>query len=133
MANIFSAHAQTNNLTWPFVTLPLVQSYGENTLKQAGTEIWNLFMRVDHQVRDPYINYTTDNHEAWVTESHMLKYGNLDRFNPEFFHPYVTNSLNGSGFVPDVDRDYYYCAWQAVSTNIKHSFRVHCDLTRAHL
>ena len=114
-ANIASAYAQTNNKTWPFVTIPLFQSYGEHTLTQSGTELFNMFMRVEHKNREPYVNYTTANHEAWVKEGHMARYGNLDRLNEVGFHPYISNSLNGTGFLPDVDRDYYFCAWHMVS------------------
>ena len=109
-----SAHAQTNNQTWPFVTLPLFQSYGEHTLTQSGTELFNVFMRVEHDERDDYVDYTTLNHQSWVKEGHMLRYGNLDRLNPVGFHEYISNSLNGTGFWPDMERDYYFCAWHMV-------------------
>jgi hypothetical protein len=116
-ANSISAYAQTNNKTWPLVTLPFFQSYGEHTLIQSGTEIFNVFMRVEHEERETYTDYTGDNHEAWVKEGHMLRYGNLDLLNPVGYHPYISNSLNGTGFWPDIDRDYYFCAWHMVRRN----------------
>ena len=71
-------HTQTYNKMWPFVTMLGFESYGSDTLLQAGTELLNIFVQVENEDCKAYINFTTANHKAWVKESHMLQSRILD-------------------------------------------------------
>eukprot|EP00977_Amphora_coffeiformis_P013348 scaffold3471_cov175-Amphora_coffeaeformis.AAC.22 len=115
LSHHITIYAQNNNKTWPFVTVPDIEVTGSDTLLQAGTELFNVFVKVENKDRQAWIDYTTANHEEWVKEGHLLRNGNLDRLQQVAFKPFISKSVNGS-FVEDDVRDYYFCAWHMVPT-----------------
>jgi hypothetical protein len=103
-------YAQTSNVSWPFVSLPLCEAYGRQNLIQSGTELFVVFNKVTSEDREEYVNFTIDNHEAMVKEGHMFKTGSLDNLTPQKFHPYMSTG-SPHDFMPDIERDYYFPAW----------------------
>jgi hypothetical protein len=117
LATIVSVYASTNNLTWPFVTVPKFEQYGFNYRKQSHTEVVSTFNLVRFDQKEAYVNYTNENRRQWVEEGHYTQKGSLERlidpFGNKTFHPYISRpNPDGLPFLPDIDRDVYFPSWQ---------------------
>ena len=106
-----SASAKSVNATWPFYTLPYFENYAQNFLTQSGAEVFTVFNVANSSNREAFTQYANDNHETWVKEGHMIKYGSLDNLKEENYHPYI-GKFSAEGFVSDDEgRDHYFSAW----------------------
>lgn len=115
MATIVSTYASTNNLSWPFVTVPNFELYGANYIKQSHAEVVSTFNLVKEADREAYLNYTTSKRQEWVEESHFIQKGSLERLIDPFsnctYHPFITRP-SPEGFLKDIERDHYWPSWQ---------------------
>jgi len=108
LANEVTGYAQTNNISWPFVYLPLWESYAMGYFDHSKGEFVGINNHVTHDQRESFINWTTMHYEEWIQESHMLKYGNLDKLNqdPAEYNQYLAKKAK-DGFPPDDIRTHY--------------------------
>ena len=108
VANEITAYAQTNNQTWPFVVLPLFESFAMGHFEHSAAEYIAVNNLVKHEEREAYEIFANQHGEEWVKESHMIRHGNLDLLdqNQENYNPYITQKTDG-GFIRDIDRDLY--------------------------
>lgn len=114
MSEIISGYAVTNNLTWPFVTVPLFEMYGHTALDQGDIELMLVWNRIFPEDREAYQNWTVQHYQEQVQEGHMMRYGNLDRLNNDtmLFSPSIFQ-FGDRGPEPDVEREeYWYVAIQ---------------------
>lgn len=108
--------ATTENVSWPFVTLPLFESYARHALKISGTEVFAVFPLVTHDKREAWVNYTIANYEDMVKEAHMIGKGNLDSLVGGGFHPYIARP-SPEGFIEDIERDHYFPSKLSIEQN----------------
>ncbi|CAJ1936599.1 unnamed protein product [Cylindrotheca closterium] len=102
--------ATAENVSWPFVTLPLFESYARHALKISGTEVFAVFPLVSHENREAWVNYTIANYEDMVQQAHMIGKGNLESLVGGGFHPYIARP-SPNGFIEDIERDQYFPMW----------------------
>lgn len=104
LANVVSSHAVTGNLTWPFVTIPMFEMFGETAKRQANVEFVAMVNRVSSEDRDGYVKFVSGQHEDLTKAAHILHKGNLDRLNSDtsLYSPYLTMATP-EGFIPDID------------------------------
>ncbi|CAB9526088.1 Receptor-type guanylate cyclase gcy [Seminavis robusta] len=108
LSNAVTAHAQTNNLEWPYVVLPLFESFAINYFKHSASEFVGINNVVMHDDRDDYINWTTAHYKDWIEESHIIRYGNTDLLDtdPTRYNQFISKN-SPDGVVPDDVREYY--------------------------
>jgi hypothetical protein len=107
-ADLYSQSAYVVNATWPLFVLPNFEIHANAVRKQAGLEILYIINRFKDKDVAAALDYVNKSYEGWVYESHMRRYGNLDRLLPVGYHPYLT-ILTQEGLVPDtVQRDEHY-------------------------
>jgi hypothetical protein len=111
-ANLISDSAKAVNATWPNFTIPNFELHAENVRLQAGTEVLSFTMYVKPEEEDSYLEYVGENYEAAIKEGHLIRYGNLDRLDPVYYHPYFT-VVGPEGLVPDtMERVFRGVLWQ---------------------
>jgi hypothetical protein len=111
---LLSNHAKQTNQKWPFVTLRRFEDYGSNFVKQSHAEVIATFPKVMEEDRVAFLNYTYENSEAWVEESHIIQKGSLERLTGSFietYNPYITQATP-QGFVKDIEQRVYWPNWQ---------------------
>ena len=108
LANEITAYAQTSNETWPFVVLPLFESYAMGYFDHSAGEFVGVNNLVYHEDREEYIRWTTAHYPEWIAESHMIYYGHEDYLDtdPSLYNPYISKKLPDS-YPPDDVRKYY--------------------------
>ena len=108
LSNEITAYAQQQNETWPFVQLPLLESYAKTFFDHSKAEFVGVNNEVSHAQRDAFIRWTTDHYQSWLEESHMLQYGNLDRLstNESTYNEYISTQSE-PGFPPEKELDSY--------------------------
>ena len=115
IATIMSAYSSTNNVTWPFLSIPKFEHYAENVRKQAGMEILTYFPKVEADLKDAYLEYVSENYQATVKEGHITQTGSLDRLvdpGNKSYHPYISTPTLEGEMVPDKERDTYWPMWE---------------------
>ena len=107
---LVAGYAASNDMEWPFVTIPLWETYAHDARVQAQTELVALWPRVAPNQVDAFTNYTTQHYEAVIKEGHMIDKGNLDRLidNHAAYKPYISRKTPDGEYPPDVARDVYY-------------------------
>ena len=112
LATFVTTHAETNNLEWLYVLVPMFEATARNNFKLCRTEYIGINNAVLHDKVDPYLDFISANYEEFGKESHLFKYGNLDRLNTNtsLYRPYFAKrSKNGpTKFPPDDERDVYW-------------------------
>ena len=108
LAHLVSGHALANNLTWPFVSVPMFEMYGADALIQGNCEFFAFWPRVPHDEREAYETWATANYQEIYRESHMIKHGNLDRLDDgSSYHSFIAQ-IGEAGYEPDIERDEYW-------------------------
>ncbi|CAJ1940156.1 unnamed protein product [Cylindrotheca closterium] len=107
---IISNYAAGANETWPFVSLPLFESFGKHIIEISGTEVFSLFPVVTRENQEAWLKFTDQHYESMVKEAHMLETGTLDNLKEVGYHSYFT-APSPNGMVPDIERDVYYPGW----------------------
>ena len=104
-----TAYAQTNDQMWPFVVLPLFESFAKGYFDHSAGEYVGINNIVYHQYREEYITWTTEHYQDWILESHLLQNGNPSHLNtdPTKYNPFIAKKTPEGNFVPDDDREYY--------------------------
>ncbi|CAB9511106.1 Receptor-type guanylate cyclase gcy [Seminavis robusta] len=108
LSNEITGHAQANNLTWPYVILPLFESYALNYFKHCAGEYVGVNNLVKHNESEAYINWTTAHYKDWIEQSHIIRYGNTDLLDtdPTRYNQFISKK-SAEGEVPDDVREYY--------------------------
>lgn len=108
LANSITAYAQTSQQTWPFVVLPLFESYAMGFMDLCNAEFVGMNNFVLHEEREAFINFTSYHYHEWIDESHMIKYGNLDLLDQDTskFRNDISKKTK-DGFFVDQERPYY--------------------------
>ena len=96
---------------WPYFVPPNFETLAINFKKIANVEFININNFVLHEQRDSYIDYITPLYQDFVKEGHMAAYGHLDHLNNDtsLYQPYIAQKSKNGTFVPDIDRDHYFC------------------------
>jgi hypothetical protein len=111
--DLISSAAQGAKATWPLFHLPEYELHAGNLRKQCGAEAISIVTRVKDEDAAAALQYVSSHYESWVKESHMTRYGNLDRLNSVGFHPTFT-VLGATGFEPDTaNRSLHHGIWQS--------------------
>ena len=113
LATIVSGYAESNNLTWPFVSVENYEAYAANARTQGHFEITTTFNLVKEADREEYIKYANNNYEEWVREGHIIQRGSLERLdgNPEAYHDFIM-AEGPDGLMEDSGKLVYLPAWQ---------------------
>ena len=126
-SQFLSTHAMTNDLLWPFVTIPLFEAYAETARRQGRLEMISTNTYLQEKNREAYVNYATDNLK-WVQDGHRFQYGHLDHLLEsveQSYHPYIgafatTESSHDNAtttanthYQPDIVRSEYWPLWQS--------------------
>ena len=107
-ADTIAASAESAGATWPLYTMPLFEKYASNFLSQARTELISLRNVIRPNEVEEWNNYTAEVLPGLLEEAHMLKFGNLDRLNPDpsKYTNYIYKATK-EGPVPDLWREFY--------------------------
>mmetsp|Transcript_2283 Transcript_2283/g.5950 ORF Transcript_2283/g.5950 Transcript_2283/m.5950 type:complete len:375 (-) Transcript_2283:2345-3469(-) len=106
--------ASTNNDEWPLVTIPYFRTNAGAVLQQSNTEALCLMHVVDHDDRVAWENFTVLEHQAMVSEAHMLQNGNLEALDETGFRSYISVPSGTAGaYVPDEEREQYFPVWES--------------------
>lgn len=89
-ANHISSSAEDINATWPLFDVPHFELHAANARAQSGVEYIGLQYYIEPQDGDSYLEFVTAHHESDMIESHMTRYGNLDRYIPVGYTPNFT-------------------------------------------
>jgi hypothetical protein len=110
--SFYSQSAYEANATWPLYALPNFEAHAGNMMKQTGVEILNMIHYIKDVDATASLEYANRNYERWFVESHLTRYGNLNRLNATNYHPFFT-VINEEGRVPDpVQREQRYAIWE---------------------
>lgn len=103
-----TSHAQSNNMTWPYVVLPFFEASAMRYFEQSKGEFIGLNNFVDEHERESYTRWVNLHFGQWLKDSHMIRYGNLDLLDqdPAKYNPYISQRTP-DGFPPDETRPYY--------------------------
>ncbi|CAB9497675.1 Receptor-type guanylate cyclase gcy [Seminavis robusta] len=109
LANEITAYAQQTNQSWPYVNLPLFESYAKGFFDHSKAEFIGVQNLVKLNETDDFINWTTAHYKDWVSEAHTLHYGNTDLLNtdPARYNQYISQKGPNNTYPPDKDRPYY--------------------------
>lgn len=111
LTQAITSNAEATNATFPFYQLPFYEHYVQNFMDQGGIELGSVGVRVVQEKVGDWLHYATDTHEQWVREGHMFQHGKLDHFVGGGYKPYITRTVPGTGFVPDITREEYWVHW----------------------
>lgn len=100
-------------MTWPLIDIGMFEVYGNDAMAQANSEFISIWPRVYPETKDAFTWFTTVNYKETIQESHMIKYGNLDKLNQDelLYKPFISQKTPDGLYVPDQDRDDYFAAW----------------------
>jgi hypothetical protein len=78
-------------------------------MRISSAEFAGLNNIVKQDEREDFIEWSNQNYEAMIQESHLVAYGNLYSLNtdPAKYNSFVSQKDTSGVFVPDIDRDYY--------------------------
>ncbi|CAB9499730.1 Receptor-type guanylate cyclase gcy [Seminavis robusta] len=109
LANEITAYSQQSNQSWPYVDLPLFESYAKGFFEHSKAEFIGVQNLVMQDERDDFVNWTTARYQDWVEEAHLLRYGNTDLLNtdPARYNPFISRKGPNRTFPPDEERPYY--------------------------
>jgi hypothetical protein len=94
--------------------MPSFASYASNVMKLSGAEMVWLFNTVLHDLREEYVQWMNHLYYERVAETNMYIYGDLSRIpDNSSYVPDITWKTE-EGFVPDIERDYYYATSDVV-------------------
>ncbi|CAB9507461.1 Receptor-type guanylate cyclase gcy [Seminavis robusta] len=113
LATFVTTYAETNNLEWPFVLVPMFEASARNIFELCSTEYIGIQNGVPNEKVDRYLEFIGANYEDHVKESHLFKYGNLNLLdtNTSLYRPYFAKKAKeGTPLFPkdDDDRDVYW-------------------------
>ena len=109
LATAVGATAQSTNATWPFYTLPLFESFAGKAIVEGKLELVTVFNVVKEQDREEFNRWSNANYEDMVQESHLIRYGDLSRFEPTKYVPYI-HKIGENGPEPEGGREMYFPA-----------------------
>ena len=104
-ANSVTSAAMAANATWPFFILPDIEVHWRDMLDSTNMEVAAIGNVVMNKDRKAYEDFVTEGHEKWMAEAHMYANGNLERFEPVNYFPFITTLSAENGIVPQVERD----------------------------
>ena len=95
--------------TWPFVVVPKYEMYAKDFQTLSRAEFVGFGHVVPHSMREEFETFLWDTTPAYIQESHMIRYGNLDRLdqNVSFAWPTLYERTTEGGFVKAANRDQY--------------------------
>lgn len=107
-AETISATAESTGASWPFYIMPLYENYAQNFLAQSRTELISLRNVIRPYEVEAWDNFTAHVLPGVLEEAHMLKFGSLDRLDPDpsKYTPYIWQRTK-EGPIPDILRDFY--------------------------
>lgn len=113
IADSISVDANRTGVTWPYYTTPFFELYAGSAINRTGSEVAGVFVFVEGQERDPWINFADENYQGWVAAGHLSRYGNLDRLNQiASYHSYITQqSVENGSYILDDIRTEYWPSW----------------------
>ena len=93
---------------WPFFWPPMFEHIAADFIRSSRAEWLGVNNVVQHKDRDAFVNFTTSHFETNYKESHMIRYGSLNKLdqNMSNYKPFVHSFTNGS-FSEDIDREWY--------------------------
>ena len=104
-ANHISSTAQDVNATWPIFRIPLFELHAAQVRLQSGVEYVGCQYLVEAKDAKEYLKFVDANYEDSMVESHMTRYGNLDRLTPIGYTPNFTRATQtGIEIDPIIDR-----------------------------
>jgi hypothetical protein len=98
---------------WPFFWPPQFEHTAADFIRVSKCEWLGINNVVMHSERDAFVNFTTAHYRDAYKESHMIRYGNLDKLddNVTKYQGFITNytAVNGTPgvFMEDIDRVVY--------------------------
>ena len=87
-ANHISSTARDLNATWPLFRIPMYELHASQVRLQSGVEFLHCQYLIEANDAENYLKFVTANYEDSVAESHLARYGNLDRLTPTGYTPY---------------------------------------------
>ena len=113
-ANHISSTAQDLNATWPLYRIPNFELHAAQVRLQSGVEYIGCQYMVEPDDATEYLEFVTENYEDSMFESHMTRYGNLDRLYPIGYTPNFTIYGSSGTLEPDpiIERPLRSATWQ---------------------
>lgn len=96
---------------WPYFVVDRWETLGQGFKSVSNAEFVAIQNFVTHDQRDSYVDFITPIYQDFVKEAHMEAYGHLDflNTNTSYYQPFIAQKLSNGSFVPDIERDYYFC------------------------
>jgi hypothetical protein len=114
LAEAITAHSESVNATWPFFQMPSFASYARHAMELSGAEMVWLFNTISHEQREEYVKWMDNLYYNRVAETNMYIYGDLSRMPDNSSYVSDITWKTDEGFVPDIERDFYYATSDAV-------------------
>ena len=133
MAKMISLAAQVEGngtSPWPYFIPPNFEMLAQDYKKISNAEFIAFHNYVTHDQRDTYVDFITSRYEGFVKEAHMIAYGNLDKLNQDKanYHPWIAQKLPNKTFVPERERDHYFCRNVQSPPNLKYGPTINMNL-----
>jgi hypothetical protein len=114
LTEAITVHSESVNSIWPFFQMPSFAFYAQHAMKLSGAEMVWFFNTVPHGLREEYVRWMNGVYYDRVVETNMYIYGDLSRMPDKYSYvPNITWKTD-EGFVPDIERDYYYATSDVV-------------------
>ena len=110
LSTAVSIMAKSNGAEWPYFSVPYFEQIAGKYRQEARLEIMSIFNIVKDEDRDNWLAWAKEHYEQMVEESHMIRYGNLDKLVPEDYHDYIYG-VTPHGLVPDSGKETYFTSW----------------------
>jgi len=68
---MYAATASTENMTWPYVDLPMFEIHGQHAREQSGVEVFAFAPLVEESERAQWLEYSWDN-QGWIDKSREI-------------------------------------------------------------
>ena len=94
--------------------MPLFESFAGKALEEGKLELLTVFNVVKEQEREEFNRWSNEHYEMMVQESHIIKYGDLNKLDPVQHVPYIYK-VGDNGPEPEGGRDVYFPACKSKS------------------
>jgi hypothetical protein len=120
LADAITAGAQASNASWPFYTVPSFEYYARNFFIQSKAERVGFRPLVRADQVEEWLDYADARYQDVYRESHMMRYGNMDRLKPTGYKKFISRQTP-DGPLPDIERDFYFPTYQASPPDVSYS------------